>query len=403
MQKEVCLIFSIKLLSLQALKLSRKNIFSTFRYLRELTSGLAVGTGLPHSTVLYLEKRIQALSQRERMVSIIIDEVYCARQVEYSNGRFFGHENGEPTKTLLCFMLKGVASKYSDIVAMIPLTSISSAIIKTWWDNVVKTATTIGFDIVATIVDGHSANRRFYVEELCKGKLQPFVTNPHDDHGRIYLLFDSVHIFKNLYNNLLNKKEFKCPPFGGEELSAAVQHVHDLFKSELGRSVRYAHKLTDKVLNPKPIEKTNVDLAWRFFHESTIQGLEYFSRLNGKSEWMATARLFKLFLRFFNTVNVKNPRSGFMKRDESRRPISKNYRQPAEFLEEFSNWLALWEKMPRKNSLTMETFLAIKQSATALPALADYLISAKGLSFVLLGLINSGKLLTNFLQIVISQ
>ena len=62
------------------------------------------------STISYLRKRLENLNQRERLVSLLIDEVYTARQVEYQNGKFYGYENQEPTKTLLCPMIKGVAS-----------------------------------------------------------------------------------------------------------------------------------------------------------------------------------------------------------------------------------------------------------------------------------------------------
>jgi hypothetical protein len=116
----------------------------------------------------------------------------------------------------------------------------------------------------------------------------------------------------------------------------------------MGRSVKYAHKLTDRMLNPKSIEKTNVDLACRFFHESTVHGLQYFSQHEEKTEWADTANFCALILKFWNTVNVKNPRAGFMKRDDSRRPISLNYRSQAVFLEKFHKWLLEWEQMAKK-------------------------------------------------------
>lgn len=105
-------------------------------------------------------------------------------------------------------MLKSVAGKNSDIVAMVPLTSISSAVIKEWWYKVVEATTPMGFDIVATIVDAHSSNRRFYTEELCGGSLRTSICHPLDVSRKIFLLFDSVHAFKNIYNNLINRKEF---------------------------------------------------------------------------------------------------------------------------------------------------------------------------------------------------
>jgi hypothetical protein len=101
----------------------------------------------------------------------------------------------------------------------------------------------------------------------------------------------------------------------------------------LGRPVKYAHKLTERVLHPKSIEKTNVDLAGRFFHESTVHALQHFAENEGRGkEWAETATFCQLVLCFWNTVNVKNPRAGFMKRDETRRPITSNDRLSVDFL-----------------------------------------------------------------------
>jgi hypothetical protein len=63
--------------------------FNYFRYLWQLSATLHVGTSLPNATLAYLRKRVEGLSPRERLVAVIIDEVYSARQVEYMNGRFF--------------------------------------------------------------------------------------------------------------------------------------------------------------------------------------------------------------------------------------------------------------------------------------------------------------------------
>jgi hypothetical protein len=163
----------------------------------------------------------------------------------------------------------------------------------------------------------------------------------------------------------------------------------------MGRAVKYGHKLTERVLNPKSIEKTNVDLACRFFHESTVHGLLHFARNEDKSEWESTAHFLQLVHRFWNTVNVKNPRAGFQKRDDSGKPISLNDKGQSVFLQQFVEWLSEWEKMPKKTALTRETFIAAKQAAAGLPQLAEYLLT-KGLKFVLLGMINSDPLEKRF-------
>ena len=78
---------------------------------------------------------------------------------------------------------------------------------------------------------------------------------------RIFLLFDPVHIFKNYYNNFVNRKYFECPDFDGTVVKPNMQHIREIYTLELLRSVKIAHRLSDKVLNHASIEKSNVSLT----------------------------------------------------------------------------------------------------------------------------------------------
>ncbi|QQP35023.1 Putative LOC101234274 [Caligus rogercresseyi] len=48
------------------------------------------------------------------------------------NGHFYGMENAEVTKTILCFIVKSLCCKYEDVVAMVPLPAVNSFVIKKW-------------------------------------------------------------------------------------------------------------------------------------------------------------------------------------------------------------------------------------------------------------------------------
>ena len=54
-------------------------------------------------------------------------------------------------------MIKSVAGSYSDVVAMTPISELSAEKIHSVWKNVVKTATELGFNVVATTTDGHKS------------------------------------------------------------------------------------------------------------------------------------------------------------------------------------------------------------------------------------------------------
>ena len=52
----------------------------------------------------------------------IVDEIYIAKRVEYSGGDLLGlTADGNVASTLLCFMVKSLAGKYKDSVALYPM------------------------------------------------------------------------------------------------------------------------------------------------------------------------------------------------------------------------------------------------------------------------------------------
>ena len=76
----------------------------------------------------YLEARASRLKDREKLGSLIMDEVYVAKRCEFtrSNGRIYGMENKDQTKTLLTVMFRSIAGNCEDVIAMVHLDKINS-------------------------------------------------------------------------------------------------------------------------------------------------------------------------------------------------------------------------------------------------------------------------------------
>ena len=125
---------------------------------------------LSDSSVAYLTARIKKISEKERLVSILMDEVYSHQRVQYINGQFYGAEGGETTKTMLCVMIKSVLGKYRDIIAMTPISSINADKLSSIWTDVVGKIEKIGFDPAVTMTDGHSSNISLFNNKLSKKK-----------------------------------------------------------------------------------------------------------------------------------------------------------------------------------------------------------------------------------------
>ena len=64
--------------------------------------------------------RYNKLNENDKLVSVLMDEVYTHQDIQYINGNFFGAENGELTKTL-CVMINSITGKY-----MVPIVSINA-------------------------------------------------------------------------------------------------------------------------------------------------------------------------------------------------------------------------------------------------------------------------------------
>ena len=271
-----------------------------------------------------------------------MDEVFARASVEFVGGTFCGCEDGAPTKTLLCTMLKSVAGRYHDIITLTPITSINSKITAKVYHQLLEVALKIGFDVTVTLVDGHNSNCKFFKNELYFGMMNLWIANPLNSANRIFLLFDPTHLFKNFYCNLINKEYFECPTFEGIVMKPNVQHINDIYNIELGRNPKIAYRLSDKVLRPATIEKNNVSLADSFFHESTISALKTYAKENDCPEYHETVNFLEHIRRWWNLLNVKSTLTCKAKRDDNRQALNVDNLDHLNFLTAFSSWLEDW-------------------------------------------------------------
>ena len=185
--------------------------------------------------------------------------------------------------------------------------------------QVLRVVHSVGLTVVATSMDNFFANRKFYTE-LYGGKLQACIPNPLDVRQPLFLLFDAVHNFKTTYNNLVAKGAFNSPLFLGSKIGKpSLKHIERMYTIELGKPLKMAHKLKDKVMHPLSIEKTNVKLADAAFHESTINALAFYSK-NGHPEFTNITESLKVIRKMWNITNIKTLKIGQKKMDDSRHP-----------------------------------------------------------------------------------
>ena len=138
-------------------RLSDFFMLPSIRRLQQLSVDLAVETG--KVDICYLKQRVSNLTDGERTVVLLIDEVYTAQRVEYSNGSFIGlTENGRPAKTVLAFMVQSVCKNYRDVVCLVPIEKLDTKLLRFYFDMVMEALDEIYF-VTAVSVDNHICNR----------------------------------------------------------------------------------------------------------------------------------------------------------------------------------------------------------------------------------------------------
>ena len=101
-------------------KLKGVFILPSMRLLRAYSSGLAVKSG--SLDISYLNQRLADLTKQEKLMTLMIDEAYTARRIEYRNRAFIKiTEDGIPAKTVLTFMIQSSFCKYQDVVCLVPV------------------------------------------------------------------------------------------------------------------------------------------------------------------------------------------------------------------------------------------------------------------------------------------
>lgn len=106
----------------------------------------------------------------------------------------------------------------------------------------------------------------------------PHPINPEMRLRAVFLLFDSSHSIKNIYNNFQSCSNFSVPRFSSSQLTVHLNfnHIIELYYLESSRPLKMAHQLQVCALNPKSIQQTNMKLCLSIFHENTITTLRHY-------------------------------------------------------------------------------------------------------------------------------
>ena len=82
----------------------------------------------------------------------------------------------------------------------------------------------------------------------CRGNLEPSIPHPYLEGDKLFLFMDTIHYFKNIYNNWVNKKILQLPVTDlidpDKKIVANFHQIEKLYNAESTKTLRIAHKLT---------------------------------------------------------------------------------------------------------------------------------------------------------------
>ena len=143
--------------------------------------------------------------------------MYLQPQVQLTGTTLIGcDDNLKVYKSILTFMV--VSSKRCVPFALktIPLVKLSHILVRDMIISCIISLTESNFQLRAVISDNHSTNVGAYKDLL---KMYPIqgnnysIFNPKCHLSEIYLMYDTVHLVKNIRNNLLASRFFQIPEF----------------------------------------------------------------------------------------------------------------------------------------------------------------------------------------------
>ena len=119
-------------------------------------------------------------------------------------------------KSILCFMVVSLKQSAPYIIKDIPLTKINHQIVQDGIINCVNMLSRRDFNVRVLVSGNHSTNVSAYkhLKALHPCSIRHnAIANPLNPDKYIYLLFDTVHLVKNIRNNLATKF-FQIPSLG---------------------------------------------------------------------------------------------------------------------------------------------------------------------------------------------
>lgn len=314
-------------------------------------------------------------------VILLFDEIYLQKCEEYVGGESIGaNEEGGLYKGMVCFMIVGLKSNVPYVIHCAPENYINGEWLYNEIVKCINILQQIGFKVRGISCDNHASNVSAYRKLLYTYASTPSDLSIDINNEKTYLFYDSVHLMKNIRNNLLNSRRFLFPPFSSDSLSESINvpggeiswrllhGVHERDQQNQA-NLRAAPKLTASVLHPGGC-KQSVPVALAVFDPTTIAAIRQY--IPDKEDAAGFLQLISTWWTISNSKSRFNPRHHLG--DAATADDGKT-----KFLRELAEWVDTWTNRKISNAekftLSAQTSSAFSRTLRCHAALIEDLLS----------------------------
>jgi len=150
--------------------------------------------------VAYLKDKAGLLQQYERHVILMLNEIHFNPKTFYEGGSLQGMAINSPDQeatTVQPFMICSLLSSNKDVAALIHVTLMNAEYLKECTVKAIDMLASYGYLVLCLISDNNRVNCNTFTD-LCGGKLKPCIEHPRCSDGRLFFLYDSMHLLKSV-------------------------------------------------------------------------------------------------------------------------------------------------------------------------------------------------------------
>jgi len=340
--------------------------------------------------IAFYTRIFSSLSDEQKTCIVLLDEVYVKSMLQYHGGKIFGHATNNPdmlANTMLSFMVVCMFGGPKFLCKMLPVRKLDADFLFQQTNILLTNLKQAGANVKAVVCDGNRVNQLFF---------KKFDTvKPWRTKNDLFLIFDYVHLLKNIRNNWITEAtqelEF-C--VNGERHTARWSDIKRLFYYE-SKEIVTMSRLTYEAVCPTPIERQKVATCLKVFCDETISALKSHPDFQSAQ---GTIIFLEIMVEFWKIVNVHSQFAAQRNRDCLQEVITSSCDTKLQKLNKFN---AMVQNMcssggKRMKTLTKDTSTCLSHTCLGLVELSEHLLEQGSFKFVMLGQFSTDPLEKQF-------